>query len=255
MEFEGGHYSEISQLADTLNYTSQELAKADNLQKDLIANVSHDLRTPLTMVKSYAEMIRDLSGDNPEKRNAHLRVIIDEADRLNAMVSDLLVISRMQSGVETLNITEFNIKETILSILNSYRIFTDQEGFTFLFNDAPDIMVKGDESRIKQVISNLISNGVKYSGDSKTITISLKDDARSVRCEVTDYGEGIPEDELPHIWERYYKASNNHKRNTTGTGLGLAIVKEILLQHHARFGVESTLNAGSTFWFELNKII
>lgn len=253
VNFEGGHYSEITQLADTLNYTSQELAKTDNLQKDLIANVSHDLRTPLTMVKSYAEMIRDLSGNNPEKRSAHLQVIIDEADRLNSLVSDLLTISRMQSGVEILHIKEFNIKDAILSILNSYRILSEQEGFTFRFDCDQDIIVKGDETRIKQVLSNLVNNGVKYSGDSKTITITLKEDKDKVRCEVRDSGEGIPEDVLPHIWERYYKASTNHHRNTTGTGLGLSIVKEILLLHQAKFGVESTLDAGSTFWFELSK--
>jgi Signal transduction histidine kinase len=252
-KFEGGHYSEITQLADTLNYTSQELAKADILQKDLIANVSHDLRTPLTMVKSYAEMIKDLSGDNPEKRNAHLQVIIDEADRLNLLVSDLLVISRMQAGIETLHITEFNIRSSILSILNSYHILSEQEGYIFCFDCDKDIFVKGDEARIKQVISNLVNNGVKHSGESKTLTITLKEEKDMVRCEVKDFGEGIPQDELEHIWERYYKASSNHSRNTTGTGLGLSIVKEILLLHHAKFGVISKLNEGSTFWFELNQ--
>jgi len=252
-KFEGGHYSEITQLADTLNYTSQELAKADILQKDLIANVSHDLRTPLTMVKSYAEMIKDLSGDNPQKRNAHLQVIIDEADRLNLLVSDLLVISRMQAGIETLHITEFNIRSSILSILNSYHILSEQEGYIFCFDCDKDIFVKGDEARIKQVISNLVNNGVKHSGESKTLTITLKEEKDMVRCEVKDFGEGIPQDELEHIWERYYKASSNHSRNTTGTGLGLSIVKEILLLHHAKFGVISKLNEGSTFWFELNQ--
>lgn len=249
--FEGGHYSEIAQLADTLNYTSKELAKANILQKDLIANVSHDLRTPLTMVKSYAEMIRDLSGDNPEKRNSHLQVIIDESDRLNLLVADLLTLSKMQSGVETLNVTKFHIRDCIVSILNSYRILSEQEGYQFICRCDPDIVVTGDESRIMQVLSNLVNNAVRYSDEEKIVTVSVTDAGEFIRCEVADKGQGIPEDELAHIWERYYKSSSNHSRNTSGTGLGLSIVKEILLLHGARFGVISKPREGSTFWFEL----
>lgn len=249
--FEGGQYTEIAQLADTLNYTSRELAKADNLQKDLIANVSHDLRTPLTMVRSYAEMVRDLSGDNPEKRNAHLQVIIDEADRLNLLVSDLLTLSKMQSGVEVLNITKFCLRNTILSVLNSCRILSEQEGFRFTCQCDPEIIVTGDEARIRQVLSNLVNNAVRYSGEDKEITVTVTKKGEAVRCEVSDHGQGIPEEELSHIWERYYRSSSNHSRNTAGAGLGLSIVKEILTMHKADFGVTSKLHAGSTFWFEL----
>jgi signal transduction histidine kinase len=253
VHFEGGRYSEIVQLADTLNYTSVELAKADNLHKDLIANVSHDLRTPLTMVKSYAEMIRDLSGNNPEKRNAHLQVIIDEADRLNLLVADLLLLSKMQSGVDALNVTRFNLKDSIVNILNSYRILSEQDGYEFTYRCDPDIFVSGDEARIKQVLSNLVNNAVRYSDNDKSISITVTETGSAIRCEVSDKGQGIPEDELEHIWERYYKSSSNHSRNTAGTGLGLSIVKEILLLHKAAFGVTSKLHEGSTFWFELPK--
>lgn len=253
VHFEGGRYSEIAQLADTLNYTSRELAKADNLQKDLIANVSHDLRTPLTMVKSYAEMIRDLSGNNPEKRNAHLQVIIDEADRLNLLVADLLTLSKMQSGVDVLNITKFCLRDSILSILNSYRLLEEEEGYYFTYQCDPNIIVTGDEARIKQVLSNLVNNAVRYSGEDKNISITVTEKGDSIRCEVSDAGQGIRSEDLEHIWERYYKSSSNHSRNTMGTGLGLSIVKEILLLHKASFGVTSKLNEGSTFWFALKK--
>lgn len=251
--FEGGQYSEIARLADTLNYTSRELAKSYNLHKDLIANVSHDLRTPLTMVKSYAEMVRDLSGDNPEKRTAHLQVIIDEADRLNLLVSDLLVLSKMQSGVESLHISKFAVRDTIISILNTYDLLCEQEGFDIRLDCDPDIIVTGDELRIRQVISNLVSNAVRYSSNQKSIGIRVRESAGRVRCEVSDSGQGIPVEELEHIWDRYYKSSSNVSRNTSGTGLGLSIVKEILQLHHAKFGVESKVGAGSTFWFELDK--
>ena len=251
--FEGGRYSEIARLADTLNYTSRELAKSSKLHKDLIANVSHDLRTPLTMVKSYAEMVRDLSGNNPEKRNAHLQVIIDEADRLNLLVSDLLVLSKMQSGVESLHISKFCLRDTILSILNAYDILCEKEGYRINLDCDPGLIVTADEFRIRQVISNLVNNAVRYSNDNKNIKIRVIEMEKRIRCEIADSGQGIPESELEYIWDRYYKSSSNVSRNTSGTGLGLSIVKEILLLHQAKFGVDSKVGEGSTFWFELLK--
>lgn len=275
--FDGGHYSEIVELADTLNYTSKELSKSDDLRKDLIANVSHDLRTPLTMVKSYAEMIRDISGDNPEKRRDHLQVIIDEADRLNKLVSDLLVLSKMQSGVEALNPTEFNMKDMVEGMLQLYLLLAEQQGYQLTLQCPEDFFVYGDESRLKQVVANLVTNAIKHSGEGRSITVSLEETVlpeeeapakgnpkknkkqrehtkpvRSVRCSVSDTGPGILPDELEHIWERYYKASSNNARSQSGgSGLGLAIVREILLLHRASFGVESQVDQGSTFWFEL----
>lgn len=255
--FDGGHYSETIALADTLNYTSQELAKTNNLQKDLIANVSHDLRTPLTMVKSYAEMIRDLSGENPEKRNAHLQVIIDEADRLNLLVSDLLTISKMQSGVEALQLHDFDMKAMVTSLLQTYLILEEQEGYQFEFDASDDpqeknYIINGDETRLMQVVSNLLNNAIRYGGEAKLIRVTLSKENEWIRLCVTDYGQGIPSNELDHIWDRYYKASSNRGRTPSGgSGLGLSIVKEILLLHKARFGVESEEEKGSTFWFEL----
>lgn len=247
-----GEYSEINHLSRTLNVASTELEKTVTLQKDLMANVSHDLRTPLTMIKSYAEMIRDLSGDIPEKREAHLNVIIEESDRLNALVTDMLTLSRMQAGTLKLEITDFDLAESIRSVLSPYRILEKQEGYSIELNCRdPKIMVRGDEDKIKQVISNLLSNAIKYSGEDKKIMIKVRRWGKRVHVEVIDHGVGIKPEELDHIWERYYKTSSNHARSTTGTGLGLSIVKEILSLHNAKFGVESKVGRGTTFWFEL----
>jgi signal transduction histidine kinase len=250
--FEGAHYSEIIELADTLTYTSMELAKTDSLQKDVIANVSHDLRTPLTMVISYAEMIRDLSGNDPVKRSEHLQVIIDESERLNTLVSDLLEVSRMQAGGLEIKKSEFPLKAAIETLLQSYAGFVEQEGFKLIFISQGDGIVVADEARIKQVIANLVSNAFKYCGLDKTVEVRMLDEGEYVRCEISDHGIGIPKRDLRHIWERYYKASTNYQRSTS-SGLGLSIVKEILLMHGANFGVESALRKGSTFWFEIKK--
>jgi signal transduction histidine kinase len=129
VEFDGRGYREAGELADALNYATEELAKNDNLQKELVANISHDLRTPLTMVKAYAEMIRDLSGDNPVKREEHLGIIIDESDRLSALVNDILDLSRIESGNATLNISEFDISEkrTVKVTFTVHTIFGEFE--------------------------------------------------------------------------------------------------------------------------------
>ncbi len=250
--FDGGHYSEFQRLAETLNYTSRELAKIDRLQKDLIANVSHDLRTPLTMIKSYAEMVRDLSGENPVKRSSHLNVIIDEADRLNLLVNDFLMLSQMQSGVTILEPEVFSLKEIAAGILRSYGVLTERESYHINLECDEEMLVFADPHRIKQVLSNFISNAVRYSGEKKEVLVSIERTENGVLCRVTDQGEGIPADELEHIWERYYKVQRNSADGPSGgSGLGLAIVKEILSLHKARFGVESEVGRGSTFWFEL----
>lgn len=249
--FRGGHYTEINNLADTLTRASIELEKSDMLQKDLIANVSHDLRTPLTMIKSYAEMINDLSGDNPEKRAQHLKVIIDETDRLNALVGDLLSISRMQSGKMVLERSNFNLTSAIESIVNTYKIMEMEKGYTLNFNCRVNFIVNGDEEKIKQVVANLLTNAIKFAGEDKMVNITLKRRGKVVVCRVEDHGKGIAPEELDHVWERYYRASSNMVRPAEGSGLGLSIVKEILTMHKSDFGVESNVGKGSTFWFEL----
>ena len=255
IDFEESNYTEIKELSDTLTYTSHELAKSDQLQKDIIANVSHDLRTPLTMVKSYAEMIKDISGDNPEKRNSHLDVIIEETDRLNLLVNDMFTLSTMQSKVASMNMSDFDLVAAAKEIYSSYEILQLQEGYTIEFNsELEEALVHADESRIKQVISNLFNNAVKYCGDDKFISINISKDGDSVKLSVTDHGQGIPEDQLENVWDRYYRVSSNYHRSNKGTGLGLSIVKEILNLHDAGYGVESVVGSGSTFWFTLRLI-
>lgn len=254
VKFQGGHYTEIVELADTLTNASRELEKTDMYQKDLIANVSHDLRTPLTMIKSYAEMIRDLSGDNPEKRASHLAVIIDEADRLNVLVNDMLNMSRMQNRTITIERSNFDLKTTAESLLASYDLLAEQEGYNIKFNCAGPMIVNGDQAKIKQVLSNLITNAIKYCGEDMVIIINIKKTGKKVRCEVIDHGAGIAPDEINHVWERYYKSSTHHVRPTDGSGLGLSIVKEILTLHKANYGVHSKVGKGSTFWFELDMV-
>ena len=252
--FKGGHYTEINDLADTLTGASIELEKSDLMQKDLIANVSHDLRTPLTMIKSYAEMIRDISGDDPVKREQHLQVIIDETDRLNNLVGDLLSVSKIQSGRSTLEKTKFSLSDSVKSIVETFRVKETDGGYTINLDCPADFNVYADEDKIKQVVSNLISNAVKFCGEDKTVDVVLKKQSRQVKVSVIDYGCGIAAEDLEHIWDRYYRGSSNMVRSVEGSGLGLSICKEILSLHKSDFGVDSTPGKGSTFWFKLDLV-
>ena len=185
----------INNLADTLTAASIELEKSDMLQKDLIANVSHDLRTPLTMIRSYAEMIRDISGDKPEKRNAHVQVIIDEANRLNTLVNDMMVLSQMQAGTMELNIAPFDILAATESIANPYRLL-EANGYDIRIECKENYMVVGDEDKIKQVISNFLTNAIKYCGADKQILLNIRRWNNKIHFEVVDHGAGIKPDEL-----------------------------------------------------------
>ncbi len=254
IKFPTDSYSEIGKLGNTLIAAAYEMRMADHRQKDLVANVSHDLKTPLTMIRSYAEMIRDLSGDNPEKRNAHLKVIIDESIRMSQLVSDMATVTAMQTRTMTLEKTVFDMTEVAASILASYEIYQERNGYTLTLNAQKECYVYADMARVKQIVANLTSNAIKYCGSAQVVIVNVRKSGRTVRFEVIDHGPGIAPKELPHVWDRYYKTSSNYVRPTEGSGLGLSIVKEILTLHQANYGVESKLGKGSTFWFELDLV-
>ncbi len=250
VRFEGDEgFGEIAELSKALNYAADEIEHSAQLRRELMANVSHDLRTPLTMIKMYAEMIRDISGDNKEKREKNLQIIIDETDRLSRLVNDILELSKIEAGEKVFEFKAFNICNTVTKILERFSVMTEQ-GYTFELDSPETVYVLGDEGRIEQVIYNLLSNAINYTGDDKKVRVHISKTFESARIEIIDSGEGIPESELANIWDRYYR-SKTHIRSSVGTGLGLSIVKSILIAHNADFGIESTLGVGSDFWFEL----
>lgn len=239
---------EINELVSTLNYTKEELSKTEGLRRDLLANVSHDLKTPLTMIKAYAEMTRDL---NPKKikKDENMDIIVEEVDRLTKLVNDILVLSKMQAEVEKLKKEKFDLTELIENIIKRYDIFVEKEGYQFIFDYDKKVVINADKQKIEQVIYNLINNAINYTGEDKTITITLEQINTSILVKVIDTGRGIAPKDIPYIWDKYYKDSKNHKRETVGTGLGLSIVKNILKLHHFEYGVKSTKKKGTTFYF------
>ena len=252
VHFDGGTSRETAELGDALNYAAKELSNLDTMQKELIANISHDLRTPLTMISGYSEVMRDIPG---EMTAENMQIIIDETKRLGALVNDILDISAM-TGVsrEQLRCEVFSLTEAVSETLDRYGKLRTRDGYEIHFAWEREVFIYADRSKILQVVYNLVNNAINYTGEDKKVHIRQIVENGECRLEITDTGEGIPPEQLPMIWDRYYKVKNYYKRAVTGTGLGLSIVKNILLLHGARFGVQSDVGKGSTFWFALPEI-
>lgn len=244
---------EIGKLSQNFNQMVREINKVNTLQRELVANVSHDFRTPLTMIKGYAETIKDLTGDNPEKRNQQLDVIIQESDRLNTLANDILDLSKLQTGQLQLQYREFDLGQKLRDIMKRYDLLATNEQFQFSLQAPEHLMVYADEVKIEQVIYNIVNNATNHTGADKRVMVSLEDGDQWATVKVSDTGNGIKPEDMPLIWDRYYKPYKKNDRKGMGTGLGLSIVKAILTAHQFQFGVNSTVGKGSTFWFQVKK--
>ena len=238
-------YREANDLNKTLANAAIEIQKADKAKRDLISNVSHDLRTPLTMISGYGELMIDFPE---EKTDENIKIIIDEANRLTTLVNDLLDLSKLQDKKINLVIKQFDLSNMLKHIFESYLILAKDANITLECDE--DILVNGDEERLKQVVHNFVNNAINYS-KQKPIIIKCQKDQDIAIVSVIDHGEGIDENNLPYIWDRYYKVDKTHIRSSVGSGIGLAIAKEILELHGFKYGVNSKLNEGSTFYFRV----
>ena len=241
-------YKEAADLNNTLVQAANDIQKADKAKRDLISNVSHDLRTPLTMIGGYGEMMIDLPE---EKTDENIQVIVDETKRLNALVNDLLDMSRLQDGRIVLHKEVFDISALLKTQLQKYDVYRMQEGYTIESELLDTIYVNADKKRIEQVINNFLNNAVNYGGEAKHIIVREIKKENTVRIEVQDFGEGIDPEDLDNIWDRYYKVDKEHVRVSNGSGIGLNIVKQLLELHGVPYGVKSSKGKGSTFYFEM----
>ena len=244
---------EIRELAETLDSMTNELSKTESVRRDFLANVSHDIKTPLTMIKAYAEMVRDISYNDDDKRNANLNVIVMEVDRLNILVNDILVLSRLQAGAESLEIEKFDLNFLVRDCLTRYDIYKE-DGYEFVYSfNGKSAMIEADKKRMQQVIYNLINNAVQYTGDDKKIFIDVSESKKWIIFSVRDTGKGMKKEEIRHIWDKYYKIDKKYKRSTVGSGIGLSIVKTICENHKFLYGVDTEVNHGSKFWVKIRK--
>ena len=240
---------EIGVLAQDFNTMADEVEKSAELQRDLIANVSHDLRTPLTLIKGYAETVRDLTGDDKEKREGQLTVIIDETDRLSALVNSVMELSKYSSGAIKLNPVRFDLAQLCDEVAYRFEDLCRKNGWHLEQETDTPCEVWADPDSLSRVIYNLLSNATHHIGADGYLAIrALPKADGGVRVEVEDHGPGIAKEDLPHLFDKYYRSRSDAGK--VGTGLGLSITKAILVAHGFAFGVNSELGKGSTFWFE-----
>ena len=246
---------ELVDLTNALNDMKDELSKTEELQKDLMANVSHDLKTPLTMIKAYAELILDININDKEKCKNNLNIIIEEVNRLNTLVNDILNLTKVESNLEKLEKSEFDLIKLIKRIVKQHNIYVIKDGYNieFIHGNIKELVIEADKKKIEQVIYNLLNNALNYTGEDKKVIIKVEEDDKDYTIMVIDSGKGIDKKEIDHIFDRYYRSKKNHKRYVYGTGLGLSIVKNILLLHNYEYGVKSIKNKGTTFYFKIKK--
>jgi len=240
---------EYDELNNTLIDANKDILKADKARKELLGNVSHDLRTPLTMIVGYGEMIRDLPEENNEN---NINVIIDEAKRLSTLVDDLIDISIIENDGIILKKEKTSLNGLLNSVYHQYEKYCESQGVKFELKLKKDIEIEVDAHRIKQVLYNFINNAL-YHDDKKKQKIILGSEIidGKYRVYVYDNGKGIKQENIDKIWDRYYKLNEEHKRQHIGSGIGLSLSKQILMQHGLNYGVESIEGKYSKFYFDL----
>ena len=254
VKFDKSNIAELNELSNVLSVAASEMKETDELRRDLLANVSHDLKTPLTMIKAYAEKVRDLTYKDKEKREKDLGVIIDESDRLNGLVNDLVEMSKIESKQANINPIKYDLKDQINEVMKRYSIAQEKEGYIFNI-DIPDkeLIIEADRKQMDQVFYNLINNAIEHTDDSKIVEINVSVKKDIITVEIVNHGKRLKEYELPLVWNRYYTKEKNHKRNTIGTGIGLSIVKTVFERHNMEYGVISDEKHPTTFYFKVKK--
>lgn len=240
---------EVGLLAQEFNHMADEVQRSAQLEKDLLANVSHDLRTPLTLIKGYAETVRDITGNDEQRRTEQCNIIVDETDRLSALVNSVMELSKVSSGAEPPNRVRFDMSELCFEVAGRYDALCDQNGWTLRLEADAACPVYADPAMMERVLHNLLGNASHHLGEDGVFVLRAIPKNGGCRVEVEDHGPGIPPEDLPHLFDRYYRSRKDAGK--TGTGLGLSITKAILQQHGFAFGVDSAVGHGSTFWFEM----
>ncbi len=243
-----GAKDEFGQLAQDFNTMAKEIESTQEMQKELIAGISHDLRTPLTIIRGYAESIRDITGENPQIREQQLNTIIDETDRLSKMVNSVMEYAKLSNSALKLNIVQYNIADMCMDVADIYSHKAESEGKNVTYEGPELVYVMADATLIERVLHNFVSNALIHTPENTRVTIAVSVlENGKVRVSVKDSGEGISEEDQRHLFDKYYRSRKSSGKQ--GTGLGLAIVKTIMENHNFEYGVISEMGKGSEFWF------
>ncbi len=242
---------ELKSANNQLTKDIEEKTKIDEMRKEFIANVSHELKTPIALIQGYAEGLQEGMGEEKESRDYYCDVIVDEADKMNKMVKQLLTLSSLESGNDKPVMDRFDLTELIRGVVNASKILLEQNQIQVEFDDQSPVYVWADEFKIEQVVTNYLSNAIHHIGGEKKIVIRMLRENGIVRVSVFNSGAPIPEEAIPNLWTKFYKVDKARTRAYGGTGIGLSIVKAIMDAHHQQYGVKNWEN-GVEFWFTLD---
>lgn len=243
---------ELKSANQKLQKDIEEKIQIDEMRKEFIANVSHELKTPIALVQGYAEGLTEGMAEDPESRDYYCEVIMDEAGKMNKMVKQLLTLTALEFGSEEIKRERFNLTELIQGVLSSMRILLEQKGIRVEFDAARPVTVWGDEFKIEEVVTNYLNNAVNHAEGERRIRIAVACGETRARVGVFNTGTPIPEADIPNLWTKFYKVDKARTRAYGGSGIGLSIVKAIMESHHGGYGVENRED-GVEFWFDLER--
>jgi signal transduction histidine kinase len=244
----------ISELKSANNRLMIDIEKKDQIdrrRREFLGNVSHELKTPLALIQGYAEGLKECVNDDPESRTYYSEVIIDEAEKMSAMVAKLLTLNQLEAGNETVTMEHFDLTSLLSGVVHSVEILMEQSGIRVTDFPKEPIYVWADEFLVEEVITNYLSNAIHYAADNKEIRIFYEKKASCVRVNVFNSGSGIPEEDIDKIWGKFYKVDKARTREYGGSGIGLSIVKAVMESMHRECGVYN-VSDGVVFWFELD---
>ena len=245
----------VSELKSANYRLQQDIEKKEKLEKmrtDFMGNVSHELKTPIALIQGYAEGLKEGVSDDPESMQFYCDVIIDEADKMNQMVKNLMTLNQLEFGDQDVQFERFDLTELIKGVLQSMEILIQQKDAKIQFRTKEPVYVWADEFKAEQVLRNYVNNALNHLDGDKVIDIKILCHDEKAKVTVFNTGIPIPEDDLPHIWEKFYKVDKAHTREYGGNGIGLSIVKAIMDSFHQEYGVNNYDN-GVEFWFELDR--
>ncbi len=231
-----------------------EMKRLETMRQDFVANVSHELKTPLTTIKGFIETLLGGALEDRKNNRSFLKIMLDHAERLNTLVNDLLSLAHLESKEIVLHREKADLRGLAQTALTDAQSQWQKKNLTVVLELPPDLFVAADKEQLSHVFSNLVDNAIKFNKENGRVTIGGQDLDAEVKIFVEDSGIGIPQKDLPRIFERFYRVDKARSRELGGTGLGLSIVKHIVERHQGRVGVESTEGFGSRFWFTLPKI-
>lgn len=243
----------ISELKTANNELQKDIEKKeriDDMRKEFLSNVSHELKTPIALIQGYAEGLKECINDEAESRDFYCEVIIDEAAKMNNMVKELLTLNQLEFGNDQISMECFDLTELVRGVVNSAQLLADQKDAQILFVQDTSVYVWGDEFKIEEVVTNYVSNAINHIDGERKIEIKMQRREGHIRLSVFNTGKPIPEEDIDKIWIKFYKVDKARTREYGGSGIGLSIVKAIMESMNQKFGVKNYEN-GVEFWFEL----